>query len=114
MPQLDISQQVERLRRLAGDFEALHSQVNGLAYRPGTDALYKISPLILKVQDLTAQAIRQLPALDVDDSRHTTSADSRSRLQTLASVVSSASLAGTDLANALYANPYQGTGFLGS
>lgn len=111
MRQIDIASQVEHLRRLAGDFEALHTHVRDLTYTPGTDALDKISPVLLNVQDLTAKAVLRLWILD--GSQYTTVQGSRSSLETLASVVSSALLAGTDLAGALYANPYEGAAFAG-
>ncbi|MFE9407450.1 hypothetical protein ACFYN0_01400 [Streptomyces sp. NPDC006704] len=49
----------------------------------------------------------------LDNSAYTHLAGSRSSLELLASVVSSSSLAGTDLAHAVLANPYEGAQFAG-
>ncbi|MFF3372115.1 hypothetical protein ACFYXF_04055 [Streptomyces sp. NPDC002680] len=73
---------------------------------PGTDALRRIGPLLLTAQNLTATALRHLTALD--DSAYTSLAGSPAGLELMASVVYTSSLAGTDLANALSANPYEG------
>lgn len=96
---------------MARDFEALHARVRDVSYTPGTDALRRISPLLLTAQDLTATALVRLAALD--NSAYTHIAGSRVGLDLLASVVSASSLAGTDLAHALLANPYEGQQFAG-
>ncbi|MGQ4435318.1 MULTISPECIES: hypothetical protein [unclassified Streptomyces] len=66
---------------------------------------------MIKAQDLTATAVARLTALD--NSTYTSVAGSRSGLELMASVVSSSSLAGTDLAHAVLANPYEGAPFAG-
>lgn len=82
-----------------------------VSYTPGTDALHRIGPLLLQTQDLTAAAMVRLTALD--NSAYTHIAGSRASLDLLSSVVSSSSLAGTALAHALHANPYEGAQFAG-
>ncbi|ELS55910.1 hypothetical protein [Streptomyces viridochromogenes] len=82
-----------------------------ISYTPGTDALRHISPLLLQAQDLTATALVRLTALD--NSPYTSVAGSRAGLELMASVVSSSSLAGTDLAHVVLANPYEGAQFAG-
>lgn len=82
-----------------------------ISYTPGTDALRHISPLLLQAQDLTATALVRLSALD--NSTYTSVAGSRAGLELMASVVSSSSLAGTDLAHVVLANPYEGAQFAG-
>ncbi|MBC9715713.1 hypothetical protein H9Y04_24515 [Streptomyces sp. TRM66268-LWL] len=82
-----------------------------ISYTPGTDALRHISPLLLQAQDLTATALVRLKALD--NSTYTGVPGSRASLDLLASVVSSSSLAGTDLAHMVLANPYEGAEFAG-
>jgi DNA-binding MarR family transcriptional regulator len=111
MPSLDRAEQAQQLRTLAADFEALHARVRDVSYTPGTDALRQISPLLLKAQDLTATALVRLGALD--SSAYTSIAGSRASLECLSSVVVASSLAGNDLASALYANPYEGAPFPG-
>lgn len=83
-----------------------------LSFTPGTDALRRISPLLLQAQDLTATALVRLTALD--NSTYTSIAGSRAGLELMASVVSSSSLAGTDLAHVVLANPYEGAQFAGN
>ncbi|WP_327352868.1 hypothetical protein [Streptomyces sp. NBC_01304] len=82
-----------------------------ISYTPGTDALRHISPLLLQAQDLTATALVRLKALD--NSTYTSVPGSQASLNLLASVVSSSSLAGTDLAHVVLANPYEGAEFAG-
>ncbi|MCZ0974348.1 hypothetical protein O1L55_30070 [Streptomyces albulus] len=94
---------------MARDFEALKARVRDVSYTPGTDALHRISPLILQAQDLTATALARLTVLDNSSYIHI--AGSRGSLELLASVVSSSSLAGTDLAHVVLANPYEGAQF---
>ncbi|MBT2527555.1 hypothetical protein J7E91_19530 [Streptomyces sp. ISL-99] len=111
MTPTDLTEQADQLRALARDFEALHARVRDVSYTPGTDALRQISPLLLKAQDLTAITLVRLGALD--NSAYTNIAGSRASLECLASVVVASSLAGQDLALALYANPYEGAPFPG-
>ncbi|WP_326731792.1 hypothetical protein [Streptomyces phaeochromogenes] len=96
---------------MARDFEALKTRLRDMSYTPGTDALLHISPLLLQAQDLTATALVRLRALD--NSTYTSVAGSRVGLELMASVVSSSSLAGTDLAHVVLANPYEGAQFAG-
>ncbi|MFD8117915.1 hypothetical protein [Streptomyces microflavus] len=96
---------------MARDFEVLKLRVHDVSYTPGTDALRRIGPLLLQTQDLTATAMVRLTALD--NSAYTHIAGSRASLDLLSSVVSSSSLAGTDLAHVLLANPYEGAQFAG-
>ncbi|QNA72121.1 hypothetical protein C8250_009595 [Streptomyces sp. So13.3] len=69
----------------------------------------RIEPLILKAHDLVGNSILQLSALD--GSQYTAVPGSRASLDALSSVVSSVSLAGTDLAHALAASPLDGASF---
>ncbi|MET9507652.1 hypothetical protein ABZX62_04085 [Streptomyces flavidovirens] len=111
MPPHNLTEQAQQLRALAGEFEALHARVRDVSYTPGTEALRQISPLLLKAQDLTATIVVRLGALD--GSAYADIAGSRASLECLASVVVASSLAGNDLASALYANPYEGAPFPG-
>ncbi|WP_187645621.1 hypothetical protein [Streptomyces sp. TRM49041] len=111
MPPLNLLEQAEQLRDLGREFEALHARVRDVSYTPGTDALRRISPLLLKVQDLMATALVRLGALD--GGAYADIAGSRASLECLASVVAASSLAGNDLASALYANPCEGAPFAG-
>ncbi|MEU4173772.1 hypothetical protein [Streptomyces sp. NPDC026589] len=111
MPATDLTEQANQLRSLARDFDALHACVRDVSYTPGTDALRRISPLLLKTQQLTATTLVRLGALD--NSAYTSIAGSRASLERLSSVVVASSLAGQDLASALYANPYDGAPFPG-
>ncbi|MEV7394030.1 hypothetical protein [Streptomyces sp. NPDC091215] len=111
MPLLELADQVQQLRTLARDFEALHARVRDASYTPDTDALRQISPLLLKAQDLTAAVLVRLGTLE--SSVYTSVAGSRSSLECLASVVVASSLAGSDLASALFANPFDGAPFPG-
>jgi DNA-binding MarR family transcriptional regulator len=96
---------------LARGFETLKARVHDVSYTPGTDALRRIGPLLLQAQDLTATALARLNALD--SSAYASLPGSRAGLELLASVVSSSSLAGTDLAHAVLANPYKGAQYAG-
>ncbi|MGZ2362114.1 hypothetical protein LRE75_36565 [Streptomyces sp. 372A] len=96
---------------MAREFEALKARVHDVSYTPGADALHRIGPLLLQTQDLTATAMACLTALD--NSAYTHVADSRASLDLLSSVVSSSSLAGTDLAQVLLANPHKEAQFTG-
>ncbi|MEU9413014.1 hypothetical protein AB0E08_45955 [Streptomyces sp. NPDC048281] len=111
MPLLDLAEQVQQLRTMARDFEALHARVRDLSYTPGTDALRQISPLLLKAQDLTATVLVHLGTLE--SSAYSSVAGSRSSLECLASVAVASTLAGNDLASALSVNAYDGAPFPG-
>ncbi|MFJ6709049.1 MULTISPECIES: hypothetical protein [unclassified Streptomyces] len=106
MPPLDLAEQGRQLHALAADFDALHTRVRDVSYTPGTDALQKISPLLLKAQEMTAAVLVRLSTLD--SSAYTPIAGSRSSLECLASVAVASTLAGSDLASALLASPYDG------
>lgn len=107
----DLTEHTEQLGALAHEFEALHARVRDFSYTPGTDALHQISPLLLTAQSLTATTLIRLRALD--SSAYTSVFGSRAGLECLASVLSAASLASSDLASALSANLYEGTSFPG-
>ncbi|GAA2442258.1 hypothetical protein GCM10010433_49260 [Streptomyces pulveraceus] len=47
---------------MARDFEALKARVQDVSYKPGTDALRRIGPLLLQAQGLTATAMVRLTA----------------------------------------------------
>ncbi|GGU55068.1 hypothetical protein GCM10010211_19690 [Streptomyces albospinus] len=111
MSPLDLNEQAQQLRSLARGFEELHDRVRDLSYSPGTDALHQITPLLLKAQELTATALGHLAALA--NSTYTGVTGSRAGLESLSATVAGASLACTDLAGAIYANPYEGTPFDG-
>ncbi|MEU8954990.1 hypothetical protein AB0C93_11865 [Streptomyces sp. NPDC048518] len=111
MPPLDLNEKPDQLRALARSFEELHDRVRDLSYTPGTDALHKITPLLLAAQELTATALGQLRALD--DSTYTGVTGSRAGLEALSAIVAGASLACSDLAEAISANPYEGAPFAG-
>ncbi len=85
--------------------------MRALSYAPGTDALRKITPLLLQAQELTATALGHLTALD--NSAYTSLTGSRAGLEALSATVAGVSLACTDLAEALSANPYEGAPFDG-
>ncbi|MGV9883003.1 hypothetical protein [Streptomyces sp. NPDC003006] len=63
MPPLDLNEQPDQLRSLTRRFEELHDRVRDLSYTPGTDALHKITPLLLAAQELTATTLGHLRAL---------------------------------------------------
>ncbi|MFE0135989.1 hypothetical protein ACFWY6_31120 [Streptomyces sp. NPDC059037] len=111
MPTPDLNEQIQQLRSLAQEFEELHDRVRDLSYSPGTDALHQITPLLLKAQELTATALGRLTALD--NSAYTSLTGSRAGLEALSATVAGASLACTDLAEAISANPYEGAPFDG-
>ncbi|MGW2689573.1 hypothetical protein ACWC6I_41270 [Streptomyces sp. NPDC001414] len=111
MPPLDLADQGRQLLSLGDDFDALHTRVRDVSYTLGTDALQRISPLLLKAQELTAAVLVRLSTLD--SSTYTRLAGSRSSLECLASVAVASTLAGNDLASALFANPYDGAPFDG-
>ncbi|WP_406149352.1 hypothetical protein [Streptomyces anulatus] len=111
MHPLNLPKQVDQLRLLANDFEAMSARVRDVSYTPGTDALRKIRPLLLRTQFLTTATLIRLGALD--SSAYTSTPGSQASLECLASVVFASSLAGTDLAHALHANPYEGAPFPG-
>jgi hypothetical protein len=64
MPPISPAEQAHQLRALAREFETLHASVQDISYTPGTDALHRISRLLLKAQDLTSTALFRLRALE--------------------------------------------------
>ncbi|MFD9715781.1 hypothetical protein [Streptomyces sp. NPDC059076] len=111
MHSTDIAHEAEQVRQLARDFEKLRAQVRDLTWQPGADALTQISPLLLQAQNLTAQALARLDALD--SSPYTAVPGSRFRLETIAGAVASAAFAASGLATALLCNPYEGADYPG-
>ncbi|MFH8991353.1 hypothetical protein [Streptomyces sp. NPDC017940] len=112
MPAPDLNEQIQQLHSLAQGFEELHDRVRDLSYSPGTNALHQITPLLLKAQELTATALGHLTALD--NSAYTRLTGTRAGREALSATVAGASLACTDLAEAISANPYEGASFEGS
>ncbi|MEI5100891.1 hypothetical protein RB200_23115 [Streptomyces sp. PmtG] len=91
MPSLDLQAQPPQLHALALGFGALHDRVRDLSYSPGTDALHRITPLLLKAQELTAAALGHLTVLD--NSAYTSLPGSQAGLEALSATVVGASLA---------------------
>ncbi|MFF2567270.1 hypothetical protein [Streptomyces sp. NPDC058084] len=85
--------------------------MNGLTWAPGSDALAKISSLLLRSQQVTAGTLAELSALD--GSSYTAVPGSRPAMDALAGAVAAASSASTDLAQAISANPLEGAAFPG-
>ncbi|MFF0740616.1 hypothetical protein ACFYVL_09455 [Streptomyces sp. NPDC004111] len=109
MPSPDLAEPVTQLRALGDDFAALDERINTLTVQPGTDALQKITPLLLSCQQLTAAALHQLTTLNT--AAYTTLPGSRQGLDVLSATVAGAALAGADLAAALSVNPFDASGF---
>ncbi|MFF3332744.1 hypothetical protein ACFYWX_24810 [Streptomyces sp. NPDC002888] len=89
----------------------MHSEVRSLTLTPGTDARQQLTSKILSTNELVQQAMERLAALD--GSQYAAVPGSRPALDALASVVSAASIAASDLACALDANPLEGAAFPG-
>ncbi|MDX2820375.1 hypothetical protein PV416_04570 [Streptomyces ipomoeae] len=111
MQQIDLNAEIARLRQLGSDFEDLHSEIRSLALTPGTDARQQLTSKIVATHGLVQRAMERLGALD--GSQYTAVPGSRPSLEALASVVFAASLAASDLACALEANPLEGAAFPG-
>ncbi|MDX2877903.1 hypothetical protein [Streptomyces ipomoeae] len=111
MQQIDLNAEIARLRQLGSDFEDLHSEIRSLTLTPGTAARQQLTSKIVATHELVQQAMERLGALD--GSQYTAVPGSRPSLEALASVVLAASLAASDLACALEANPLEGAGFPG-
>lgn len=107
----DMPEQAQQLRDLAREFEALRARARGVSYTPGTDALRRIGPLLLKTQDLTATLVVRLGALA--NSPYTRIPGSHASLECLSSLVIASTQAGNDLAAALHTNPLEGAPFPG-
>ncbi|WP_411150570.1 hypothetical protein [Streptomyces sp. A30] len=89
----------------------MHSEVRSLTLSPGTDARQQLTSKILATNELVQQAMERLAALD--GSQYAAVPGSRPSLDALASVVFAASIAASDLAGALQANPLEGAAFPG-
>lgn len=89
----------------------MHSEIRSLALTPGTDARQQLTSKIVATNELVQRAMERLAALD--GSQYTAVPGSRPSLEALASVVLAASLAASDLACALEANPMEGAAFPG-
>ncbi|GGZ79512.1 hypothetical protein [Streptomyces bluensis] len=111
MQQIDLNAEIARLRQLGRDFEDLHSEIRSLTLTPGTDARQQLTSKIVATHGLVQRAMERLGALD--GSHYTAVPGSRPSLEALASVVFAASLAASDLACALEANPLEGAAFPG-
>ncbi|MEV0641625.1 hypothetical protein AB0I77_43235 [Streptomyces sp. NPDC050619] len=111
MRQIDLKAEYTRLMQLGSNFEDLHSEIRSLTLTPGTDARQQLTAKIGDTNELVQQAMFRLAALD--GSQYTAIPGSRPALELLASVVSAASLAASDLACALEANPLEGAPFPG-
>jgi hypothetical protein len=111
MRQIDLPLQIDHLRQLGADFTALHRTVKALEVRPGTEMLQHLAPKILAIHELAGRSLVRLSVLD--GSQYTAVPGSRASLETLASVVTAASLAASDLATAVTHNPLDAAGFPG-
>ncbi|MFI5795885.1 hypothetical protein [Streptomyces sp. NPDC051677] len=111
MQQIDLNAEIARLRQLGSDFEDLHSEIRSLTLTPGTDARQQLTSKIVATHELVQQAMERLGALD--GSQYTAVPGSRPTLEALASVALAASIAASDLACALEANPLEGAAFPG-
>lgn len=111
MRQIDLQAEIARLRQLGSDFEDLLSGIRSLALTPGSNACQQLTAKIVDTNELVQQAMFRLAALD--GSQYTAVPGSRPALELLASVVSAASFAASDLACALEANPLEGAPFPG-
>ncbi|MET9832787.1 hypothetical protein ABZ078_26585 [Streptomyces sp. NPDC006385] len=89
----------------------MHSKIRSLTLTPGTDARQQLTSKIVATNGLVHRAMERLAALD--GSQYTAVPGSRPSLEALASVVLAASLAASDLASALEANPLEGAAFPG-
>ncbi|MFC9131398.1 hypothetical protein ACFT4A_31795 [Streptomyces sp. NPDC057099] len=103
--------EVDRLRHLGSDFEALLGEIRSLTLAPGTDARQQLTRKVVATHELVQRAMERLAALD--GSQFTAVPGSRPTMEALASVVEAASVAASDLARALLANPLEGAPFPG-
>ncbi|MFI6808141.1 hypothetical protein ACIBO6_24525 [Streptomyces luteogriseus] len=109
--QINLQAEIARLRQLGSDFEDLHSEISSLTLTPRTDARQQLTSKIVSTNALVHRAMECLAALD--GSQYTAVPGSCPSLEALASVVLAASLAASDLALALEANPLEGAPFPG-
>ncbi|MFC9502750.1 hypothetical protein [Streptomyces sp. NPDC057002] len=103
--------EVGRLRHLGSDFEVLLGEIRSLTLAPGTDARQQLTRRVVATHDPVQRAMERLAALD--GSQYTAVPGSRPTMEALASVVDAASVAASDLARALLANPLEGAPFPG-
>ncbi|HEX5566970.1 MAG TPA: hypothetical protein VFY14_08635 [Streptomyces sp.] len=89
----------------------MHSEIRSLTPASGTDARQQLTSKIVATHELVRRAMERLAALD--GSQYTAVPGSRPALEALASVVSAAGIAASDLACALEANPLEGAPFPG-
>jgi hypothetical protein len=104
---IDLSAETGRLTRLAADADLLHTKVQSLDVRPGSDALHRLAPRIRQIHQLVAQTLAQLTVLDSSDYR--TIPGSRPTLNTLAAAAAHASRAASNLTDVAFGNS-SGTG----
>ncbi|MCP3821380.1 hypothetical protein NLX86_25775 [Streptomyces sp. A3M-1-3] len=111
MRQIDLSLQIDHLRKLGDDFAALHTTVEALNATPGSETLQHVAPKILAIHELIGRTLTRLSVLD--GSQYTTVPGSRSSLDTLSSVVEAAAFASADLSTMVATNPLDAAGFPG-
>lgn len=111
MHHIDLSAEIARLRQLGSDFADLHSEIHSLPATPGADTRRHLTDQIVATNELVHRAMERLTALA--GSQYTTVPGSRPALEALASVAYAASIAASDLAAALCANPLEGAPFPG-
>ncbi|PIM71294.1 hypothetical protein CTU88_14335 [Streptomyces sp. JV178] len=111
MQQIDLNAEIARLRQLGSDFADLHSEIRSLTLTCGTAARQQLTSKIVATHELVQRSMERLAALD--GSQYTAIPGSRPALEALASIVSAAGLAASDLACAILANPLEGAPFPG-
>ncbi|MER5813836.1 hypothetical protein [Streptomyces californicus] len=104
---VDLSVRVAHLRQLAADFDDLRSQAVDFDTTPGTALLRAAIPLYLRAQSLAARLAAQVTGLDA--SPYAQVPGSRESLDALRAAIGTAAMAASDIAQALAANPLQGT-----
>ncbi|MFD3907472.1 hypothetical protein HXS80_06245 [Streptomyces sp. CB04723] len=104
---VDLSVRVAYLRQLAADFDDLRSQAVDFDTAPGTALLRAAIPLYLRAQGLAARLAAQVTGLGA--SPYAQVPGSRESLDALRGAIGTAALAASDNAQALAANPLQGT-----
>ncbi|MFE1407818.1 hypothetical protein ACFW5D_30175 [Streptomyces sp. NPDC058770] len=109
MRQIDLPLQIDHLRTLGNDFNALRSTVTALDAQPGSGMLQQLGPKILAAHELIGRTLVRLSALD--GSQYTAVPGSRAALETLGEVVVSASVAAAQLSRAVADNPLEAAPF---
>ncbi len=107
MPHHELTKSVAELRALGDDFVAFHSTLEGLAVRPGTEALAGFTELLHTSHELTVRALEQLTALATGP--FPAIPGSNLTLDALSGAVACSSAAGTDLARAISDIPFEST-----